>query len=67
MTPGTDAEVVVLREGVRLSLRIIIGTLSEHVLLAGSYSSKILGLTVENLTEDLALQQGYHGSMSKEE
>ncbi len=59
--PGTKVDVTVIRDGNRKNLRVTIGNLKDAAFASTtqSYITKKLGLTVQNLTEDLARQFGY--------
>ncbi len=58
--PGKSAEVVVLRDGKKETLKVAIGKMTDEAVVAaaGGGSSKELGLTVQDLTPDLARQLG---------
>lgn len=63
--PGTDVNVVVIRDGKKKKLTVTLGTLPDDGGFAGS-SAQVdtvnrLGMTVQNLTEDLADRFGYQG------
>ncbi len=62
--PGTDVKLTVLRKGEEKDLTVKLGERPENLSLAANGSSeqstsKNLGLTIENLTPDLAQQFGY--------
>lgn len=63
-TPGTDANIAVIRNGNEKTLRVTIGKLSAETFASAKTSRKAesqlagLGLTVQTLTEDLAKQFG---------
>ncbi len=64
--PGQEIRVTVLREGNRVEKTVKIGTLQgEDLEVAstpqGGVEQKELGLTVENLTDDIAQRLGYEG------
>jgi serine protease Do len=64
--PGTDVKLTVLRKGEEKNLTVTLGERPENLSLAANGSSeqstsKNLGLTIENLTSDLAQQLGYKG------
>jgi len=61
-TPGTKAPLVVLRDGKRVKKTVKVGSLDSEAQVAtlGSGSEdKKLGLTVQNLTDDIAERLGY--------
>lgn len=62
--PGTKAEIVVLRNGKQKTLTAVLDKRpSQEVLAAagGKQSSEKLGVSVQNLTDDLASRYGYEG------
>ena len=61
LKPGTKAEIVVMREGKRKTLTVEVGTRpkSEEVGAARSDILEQLGISVQNLTPDLANRFGY--------
>ena len=56
--PGTQVPLTVLRDGRRLEIRVVVGTLSEEVTAIGQPTQEvsILGLSVQTLTPQLADQ-----------
>ncbi len=64
LTPGTEVELKVIRDGRERNIDVTIGTLPDEGELAAAPESKImddLGLSVQTLTEDIAEQAGYEG------
>jgi len=61
--PGTKEKITVLRDGKRQTLAVTIGKLPDTVLTASteSHTPDKLGLTVQNLTPELADRFGYQG------
>jgi len=59
--PGTEAELVVLRDGKEVTLKITIGEQPEPVKVAEESVSSDWGLQLQTLTKDLAEQMGYAG------
>jgi len=65
-SPGKRVTMVILRDGKRQTITAVVGTLSSEEAGAPATSSKPgerteLGLTVQNLTDDLAQRYGYEG------
>ncbi|MHC4124248.1 MAG: Do family serine endopeptidase, partial [Planctomycetota bacterium] len=60
LQPGTKADIVVLRNGERKTLKVKLSKRSEEEL-TGEVVMETLGIAVENLTEDLAERLGYEG------
>jgi serine protease Do len=62
-TPGTKHEITLLRDGKHKNLTVTIGKLpdKEQVASAPPHSWQKLGITVKNLTRDLAQRFGYQG------
>ncbi len=64
--PGTDTKLTVIRNGKETTLTVTLGERPKNLGIAASSSpeqstSKDLGLTIQNLTDDLAQQLGYKG------
>lgn len=61
--PGTDVEIVVLRDGKRNSFSVKLGERSKAIVSESGRSELQgkLGLTVQNLTDDIAQRLGYEG------
>ena len=61
--PGTKEKITVLRNGKRQTLTVTVGNLPDTVLAADSesHTPDKLGLTVQNLSPDLAERFGYQG------
>ncbi len=68
--PGTDIQLVVLRDGKRIEKTVTIGTLDEEAMAAAAPGGgpggpakieKDIGVTVQNLTDDVAAELGYEG------
>lgn len=68
-TPGTEVELLVLRDGQELTKTVVIGTRDPEALAAvdpgeerdPARIQRELGVTVQNLTEDIAGELGYEG------
>jgi serine protease Do len=63
LKPGTEVKLVVLRDGERKTFTITLTERSseEKIAAAGSQTVEKLGLTAQNLTDDLAERLGYKG------
>lgn len=62
LKPGTSVKVVVLRDGKRKTFTVKLGERSpEQIVAAQSGTLEELGLTVRNLTDDLAERLGFEG------
>ena len=64
LKPGTEVEVVVLRDGKRKTFKVTLGKRPPEEELAGGLPSDTqeeLGFTVENLTDEVADRLGYEG------
>ncbi|MHC4457413.1 MAG: Do family serine endopeptidase [Planctomycetota bacterium] len=63
LKPGTEVEIVVLRDGRRKTLTATLGERSSKGQIArgGQETQEKLGLVVQNLTDDLAERLGYEG------
>jgi len=61
--PGTKVKIVVMRDGKRKALTVKLGEKpsDEQITILGSGASQKLGLTVQNLTGDLAERLGFEG------
>lgn len=62
--PGTEVDITVLRGGNREKLNVTLGELTSSQKVAGQAGEEMLsklGLTVENLTEEIAKRYGYEG------
>ena len=59
--PGTKSDIVVIRDGKKVRIKVVLGNLKKATLAAVSKSELLrkLGFTVQNLTKDLAEQFGY--------
>lgn len=58
ITPGTTAQVKVLREGKQISLPITVGELKDNEIAAAAGQESDMGLTVQPLTPDVAQSLG---------
>lgn len=63
LKPGTDVNLVIIRDGKRKDVTAQLGKRSEEMLAAaeGSKALEKLGFTVENLSDELAERFGYQG------
>ena len=63
LKPGTEVQIVLVRNGERKTLTAELGERSEQLKIAKTTSEALeqLGLTVQNLTDDLAERYGYEG------